>query len=87
LDKIVQIKTKVNVSLSLTKYHAIRAYEGVKVLLHVFLTSVLNGCEWSASRTDSFIPRGKALSIRWIGGWVGNRAGLDMTKRKMPQNL
>jgi hypothetical protein len=43
-----------------------------------FLTSALDGDEWSASRRGRFTP-----SIHWIGGWVGTRAGWDaMTWRK-----
>jgi hypothetical protein len=42
-----------------------------------FLTSVLDGSEWSASRPCRFNPREKTPSTHWIGGWVGPRAGLD----------
>jgi hypothetical protein len=49
-----------------------------------FLTSALDGCEWSASRTGRFIPREIAPGSQWIGGWVGPRAGLDrIEKRKI----
>jgi hypothetical protein len=37
-----------------------------------FLTSALDGSEWSASRP---------YSSHWIGGWVGRRAGLDTEAR------
>jgi hypothetical protein len=36
------------------------AYWGVAVELHAFLTSELNGGEWSASRPDPFNPRERA---------------------------
>jgi hypothetical protein len=49
-----------------------RAYGGVDVYIHVFLTSALAGGEWPASRPGRFIP-----NIHWIGGWVDPRAGLD----------
>jgi hypothetical protein len=49
-----------------------KAYGGVDVYTHVFLTSALVG-EWSASRAGCFNP-----GTDWIGGWVGPRAGLDM---------
>jgi len=45
--------------------------------LHTFLTLGLDGGEWSASHTDRFTPRERALGTLWIGGWVGPRAGLD----------
>jgi hypothetical protein len=59
-----------------------KAYGGVDVYIHIFLTSVLVGCEWSASRSGRFIPGERATGTHWIGGWVGLRAGLDdMEKR------
>jgi hypothetical protein len=55
-----------------------KAYGGVNVYIHIFLTSTLAGGEWSASR-----PRERDPVTYWIGGWVGPRAGLDeMEKRK-----
>jgi hypothetical protein len=44
---------------------------------HIFLTSVLFGGEWSASRPCSFTPEDRAPVTHWIGGWLGPRAGLD----------
>jgi hypothetical protein len=44
---------------------------------HVFLTSALDGIEWSASRTGRFTPGERAPGTHWIGAWVGPRAGLD----------
>jgi hypothetical protein len=50
-----------------------------------FLTSALDGGEWSASLTVRFTPRERAPGIHWIGGWVGPRAVLDaVMKRKIP---
>jgi hypothetical protein len=50
----------------------------VYVWVHIFLTSVLVGGEWSASRLSRFTP-----GTRCIGGWVEPRAGLnDVEKRK-----
>jgi hypothetical protein len=37
-----------------------KAYRGVDVLSHIFLTSALVGDEWSASRSGSFTPGEKA---------------------------
>jgi hypothetical protein len=35
------------------------------------------------SRPGRFTPEGRARGTRWIGGWMGPRAGLDdMEKRK-----
>jgi hypothetical protein len=41
-----------------------------------FLTSALDGGEWSASRLGHFIPGERAPGTHCIGGWVGPRAGL-----------
>jgi hypothetical protein len=49
-----------------------KAYGGVDVWIHVFLTSALVGGVWQTSRPCRFTP-----------GWVGPRAGLEnMEKRK-----
>jgi hypothetical protein len=45
---------------------------GADVQIHAFLTSVLVGSEWSASRTDRFTLRERAPGNQWIGGWVGS---------------
>jgi hypothetical protein len=60
-----------------------KAYEGVDVYIHIFLTSALAGGEWSVSRPGRFTPGERAPGTHWIGGWVGHRAGLDdVEKRK-----
>jgi hypothetical protein len=41
------------------------------VWIHVFLTLVLVGGEWSVSRPDRQIPRERGPSTHWIGGKVG----------------
>jgi hypothetical protein len=41
-----------------------------------FLTTTLDGGEWSASLYGRFIPEGKVPGINWRGGWEGSR-GLD----------
>jgi hypothetical protein len=43
----------------------------------VFLTSALDGSEWSASLPGRFTPGERALSTHWIGRWVGHREFLD----------
>jgi hypothetical protein len=60
-----------------------KAYGGVDVLIHIFLTSALVGGEWWVSRSNRFIPGERALGAHWLGGSVGPRAGLDdVEKRK-----
>jgi hypothetical protein len=59
-----------------------KAYEGVDVFAHVFLTSLIGG-EWSASLPGRFTPGEGASGTHRIGGWVGLRTGLDyLEKRK-----
>jgi hypothetical protein len=54
-----------------------KTYGGADVQIHVFLTSALDGGEWSASRPGRFTPGERASGTHWIGVWVGSRAGLD----------
>jgi hypothetical protein len=62
-----------------------QAYWGVEVQFHAFLTSALDGGEWSASRLGRFTLREIVPGTHWIGGWVGLRVGLDaVVKRKIP---
>jgi hypothetical protein len=54
------------------------------VQLHVFLTSALDGGEWSGSCPSHFTLRERAPGTHWIGGLVGPRASLDVVmKRKI----
>jgi hypothetical protein len=57
------IKVKVKLSLCLTKHHTMKAYGGMEVLLHEFLTSALDGGEWLTSRPGHFTPRERALEL------------------------
>jgi hypothetical protein len=59
-----------------------KAYGGVDVYIHNFLTSALAGSEWSASRPGRLTPRERAPGTHWIGGWVDPRAGLDDVERR-----
>jgi hypothetical protein len=62
-----------------------KTYWGVEVQLHSFLTSALDGGEWSPSRLGRFTPRERAPGTHWTGGWVGPRVVLDaVVKRKIP---
>jgi hypothetical protein len=42
-----------------------------------FLTSALDGGEWSVSRPGRFTLGERAPGTHWIECWVGPRAGLD----------
>jgi hypothetical protein len=58
-----------------------KAYGGMDVYIHIFLTPTLVGGEWSASRSGLF-THGVPVTL-WIGGLVGLRTGTDdVEKRK-----
>jgi hypothetical protein len=59
-----------------------KAYGGVDVQIHIFLTSALGGSEWSASHSSCFTPGERAPSTHWIGSSVDPRAGLDNMKKR-----
>jgi hypothetical protein len=60
-----------------------KAYGGVHVYIHTFLTTALAGGEWSASRPGCSTAGERAPGTHWKGGWVDPRAGLDdVEKRK-----
>jgi hypothetical protein len=59
-----------------------KAYGGVDVQIHVFLTSTLVALESSASLPGRLTPGERAPGTHWIGGWVDPRAGLDDIKRR-----
>jgi hypothetical protein len=64
-------------------HYAMKAYGGVDVWIYIFLTSVLVGGEWSASRPGSFIPGERPPPCtHWIGDWVGTRASLDDEEKR-----
>jgi hypothetical protein len=64
-----------------------KAYGGVDVEIHIFLTSALVGGEWSASRLGRFTPEESAPGNHRIGGWVDPRAGLDDVEKRKFLNL
>jgi hypothetical protein len=62
---------------------SMKAYRGIEVKIHIFLTSAVTAGDWSASRPCRFTPGERAPGTHWIGGWVDTRAGLDdVEKRK-----
>jgi hypothetical protein len=79
-----QLKVKkVKLSLCLIKHYAMKAYGGVDVWIHIFLTSALAGGEWSASFPCRFTLGERAPGTHRIGGWVGPSTGLeDLEKTK-----
>jgi hypothetical protein len=53
-----------------------------RYISYSFLTSALEGGEWSASRPGRTLPPGKEpTGTHCTGGWVGPRAGLDAEVR------
>jgi hypothetical protein len=53
-----------------------KAYGGVDVYIHIFLTLALVGGEWSASHPSCFTPGERAPGTHWTAGWVDPRASL-----------
>jgi hypothetical protein len=76
-----RLRSKVKLSLHLTKHYAMKAYGGVDVQIHVFFTSTLVWGEWSALRHDRFSPGKRAPDTYWIGGWVCPRGGLNYMEK------
>jgi hypothetical protein len=60
-----------------------KAYEGVDVQIHIFLTSALAGVERSASHPGRFIRGETDPGTHSVGRFVDHRVGLDdVEKRK-----
>jgi hypothetical protein len=59
-----------------------KAYGGVDLEIHVFLTSAVVGEEWSVSRPGRFIPGERAPGTHWLGGWVSPIGGLDAAEKR-----
>jgi hypothetical protein len=64
-----------------------KAYGGVDVYSHIFLTLALAEGEWPSSHPGHFTSGERAPGIHWIGGWVDPRAGLDDVKKRKFSNL
>jgi len=62
-----------------------KIYWVLEVWLQAFLTSVLDGGEWSHSHPDILTHAVRAPNIHGAGDWVGIRVSLDaVTKRNKP---
>jgi hypothetical protein len=68
------------VKRKVVKHYAMKAYGGVDVYIHIFLTSALAGGECSAWCPDSCTTKERAPGSHWIG-WVDPRADLDVENR------
>jgi hypothetical protein len=74
----VRTSNPTKLTLCSIKHYAMESYRGVDVYINVFLTSALDGGEWSASRPCRITP-----CTHWIGG-RGPRTGVDdKEKRKI----
>jgi hypothetical protein len=61
---------------------AMEALAGRRYSSYSFLTSALDGGDWSASRPGRALPPGKGPpGTHWTGGYVGPRAGMDTEDR------
>jgi hypothetical protein len=58
-----------------------KAYRGVVAQYHTFLSSALDGGEWSASCPGHFTPRGNCRRYPLDGMLGGLRAGLDAVEK------
>jgi hypothetical protein len=70
---------------SLIRHNAMKAYGGSGCIVLPFLTSALDGGEWSTSLPGRVTPGEIAPPLpgtHWIGGWVGPRTGLDVMEEK-----
>jgi hypothetical protein len=54
-------------------------------IAHAFLTSALDGDEWSSSRPGHLNHRERAPGTHWIGGWVASGVSLTITHNNMVQ--
>jgi hypothetical protein len=67
-------KKRAKLSLFVIKHHAIKTYGTADIQLPAFLTSPLDGGEWSVPCTSCFIPLpGRNPDTNWIGGWENLR--------------
>lgn len=62
--------------------HIVRAYWGMEVWLHSFLTSALEGSKWSASSPCHVTPVGRALCTYLIWGLVEPTAIVNVLEKR-----
>jgi hypothetical protein len=62
--------------------HAMRAYEGVEVQLHSFVSWVLDEGEWSASRLSCFALQKESPLPPRTAGRVGARASQEAVENR-----
>jgi hypothetical protein len=74
--RIRTLKVKVKCKAQLYRYVTVC----VVVRLHEFLTSAVDGIEWSASGSVRLIPR--SPSTLWIGGRLGPRAVWNLVAKR-----
>jgi hypothetical protein len=78
--KHTQYKRK---ALDVIKHYTMKAYGGLVMQIHNFLTWVLVGGELSVSRPCRFTPGERDSGINWTEDWVGPRTSMgDEEKRK-----
>ena len=58
-----------------------RTDEWLEVQLHSFLTSGLEGGDWSDSNTERFTSGERAPGRRWLRVWVGPRKGASISEK------
>jgi hypothetical protein len=58
-----------------------KAYRRVETQLFLFLTSALDGSEWSASHLCRFTPGERHSSTLGAGAWMGSRTSLDFLEK------
>jgi hypothetical protein len=73
---VINMKLKVKSSLCVVMNCIMRTYGVTDLYLHAFLTSALEGDDWSVLLCGRFIPVERTLDTDWIGGWKDLRADL-----------
>jgi len=56
--------------ICLIKHHTMKTCGGMEVQLHEFLTSALDGGDWSASPPGRFTPGRNKVPIGWEAVWA-----------------
>jgi hypothetical protein len=68
------LRPKIKTSLCLMTRHAMKMCAEVEAQLHAYLTSLLDGGVWLASRPSRFTPGERIPDTKWIGFWMVPRA-------------